>query len=73
MPARKWENQDEIQKNKILKALKENKKLDYLNIQQIARYANLDRNTVARYVPDLEKEGKIASLMVGKWYIYKIK
>lgn len=73
MPARKWENQDEIQKDKILKVLKENRKLEYLTIKQIADLSGLHRNTVTKYMPDLEKRGKIASLKVGRWYIYKIK
>ncbi|HXG13569.1 MAG TPA: winged helix-turn-helix domain-containing protein [Candidatus Nitrosotenuis sp.] len=73
MAARKWENQDDIQKMKILKVLKENKKMEYLSIKQIADLSNTHRNTVTKYIPDLEKAGKIASLKVGRWYIYRIK
>lgn len=73
MPARKWENQDEIQKSKILKVLKENRKMEYLSIKQISDLSKMHRNTVTKYMPDLEKRRKIASLKVGRWYIYKIK
>lgn len=72
MPARKWENQDEIQKKKILKALRESK-LPYLTIQQIADEADMHRLTVAKYVPILSNQKKIETLNTGRWEIYRIK
>ena len=72
MPTRKWENQDEIQKKKILKALRDSK-LPYLNIQQIADESDIHRLTVAKYIPILVKEKKIETLNTGRWNIYKIK
>ena len=54
MPTRKWENQDEIQKKKILKALRDSK-LPYLNIQQIADESGIFRHTVSKYITILVK------------------
>lgn len=72
MPARKWEDQDEIQKKKILVALRESK-FPYLNIQQIAEETGIHRLTVAKYMPILVKEKKIETLNTGRWDIYRIK
>lgn len=72
MPARKWEDQDEIQKTKILEALRKSK-LPYLNIQQIADETGMHRLTVAKYIPILMKEKKIETLNTGRWDIYRIK
>ncbi len=72
MPAREWKDQDEIQKKKILKALRDSK-LPYLNIQQIADETGLFRDTVAKYIPMLVKEKKVETLNTGRWNIYKIK
>lgn len=65
MPARKLENQDEIQKTKILEALRKSK-LPYLNIQQIADETGIHRLTVAKYTPILMKEKKIETLSTGR-------
>ena len=72
MPARKWEDQDEIQMKKIMKSLRESK-LPYLSIQQIADEADMHRLTVAKYIPILVKQKKIETLNTGRWDIYKIK
>ena len=72
MPARKWKDQDGIQKKKILKALRDSK-LPYLNIQQIADESGIFRDTVAKYIPTLVKGKKIETLNTGRWDIYKIK
>lgn len=71
MPARKWEDQDEIQKTKILGALRKSK-LPYLNIQQIADETGMHRLTVAKYIPILMKEKKIETLNTGRWDIYRL-
>jgi len=70
MPAREWKDQDEIQKKKILKVLRESK-LPYMNIQQISDKANMNPATVSKYISTLKK--KIETLNTGRWDIYRIK
>ena len=72
MPARKWENQDEIQKKKILKALRKSYP-DSLTIQEIADKAEISRNTVPNYMPDLVKKKKVVARKVSRWEVYRIK
>lgn len=72
MPAREWKDQDEIQKKKILKILRENK-TPYMNIQQIAKKTGMYRDTASKYITILVKEKKITSLKMGQWDIYTIK
>lgn len=72
MPTRKWKDQDEIQKKKILKALRQSK-LPYLNVQQIADESGIFRHTVSKYITILVKQKKIETLSTGRWDIYRIK
>ena len=45
---------DEVQKKKILKALRQSK-LPYLNVQQIADESGIFRHTVSKYITILVK------------------
>ena len=69
MPARKWTDQDNIQKEKILKVLKESKVP--LTLTKIANKSGLYRQTVAKYLPKMKKQVEIID--AGRWELYKIK
>lgn len=66
---RKWTNQDEIQKKKIIKVLKESKVP--LTLTKIADKSGLYRQTVAKYLPKMKKQ--IETIDAGRWELYKIK
>jgi len=72
MPERESKDQHEIQKKKILKALRENK-IPIMNIQQIADKTGMYRDTVSKYITILVKEKRVTSLKMGQWDIYSIK
>jgi len=72
MPARKWENQDEIQKEKILKVLRKTKQ-PFMSTQTIAKKTDLHRHTTTKYLKFLVKRGKVTVVRVGRADIYQIK
>ena len=65
---RPWKDQDDIQKKKILKAIRESKD-PFMNITQIADETGIYRNTVAKYISKLKKEKKITTQKIGDVHI----
>lgn len=72
MPAREWKDQDKIQKQKILKVLRDSYP-DSLNMMEIAEKAGMSRNTAPKYLSALVKEKKIVARTVSRWEVYRIK
>lgn len=71
MPARKWKDQDKIQKSKIIEALRESYP-DPLSITQIAEKTGVFRHTTSKYIAELVKEKKITKIEIGRWDVFRI-